>query len=111
MVESLCRCGNKFSHKSNLKRKYCSVKCQRFFLRRNIRPSREELVRLVNEMSMVKIAKLYSVSDTAIRKWCDAEGIDLGNRRGFWAKRLAGSKHRDDKPDVRLAEFGETQQT
>lgn len=39
------------------------------------RPSREELKKLIREMSFIKIAKLYNCSDNAIRKWCDKENL------------------------------------
>lgn len=34
------------------------------------RPSKEELKTLIKEKSMVKIGKMYGVSDNSVRKWC-----------------------------------------
>ena len=34
------------------------------------RPSKEELKFLIKEKSMVKIGKMYGVSDNSVRKWC-----------------------------------------
>ena len=39
------------------------------------RPSREELKDLIRTKSFLEIAKIYQVSDNAIRKWCDAENL------------------------------------
>lgn len=38
-------------------------------------PSRENLERLIIELSMTKIGKLYNVSDNAVRKWCVKYGL------------------------------------
>ena len=35
------------------------------------RPTREKLKELIREKSFLQIAKIYNVSDNAIRKWCD----------------------------------------
>lgn len=48
--------------------------------------TKEELVKLINEMPMVKVGRLFGVSDNAIRKWCYSYGIILPNRVGYWAK-------------------------
>jgi len=39
------------------------------WLRKVERPSKEELEELIKKYSMVKIGKMYGVSDTAVRKW------------------------------------------
>ena len=39
------------------------------------RPSREELKILIREKPFTQIGEMYGVSDNAIRKWCDAEGL------------------------------------
>lgn len=39
------------------------------------RPSREELKKLIRNTPFTKIAAQFGVSDNAIRKWCDAEGL------------------------------------
>ena len=44
----------------------CSHKKQR----RTIRPSREELKKLIRTKSFVELSRIYGVSDNAIRKWC-----------------------------------------
>ena len=48
---------------------------------RNVkRPSRETLKKLIRTESFVGIGRMYGVSDNAIRKWCKAEGLPVGNR-------------------------------
>lgn len=39
------------------------------------RPSREELKILIRKKSFTEIARIYEVSDNAIRKWCKAENL------------------------------------
>ena len=50
-------------------------KCISFESRMVERPSREELKNLIRTKSFLEIAKMYQVSDNAIRKWCDAENL------------------------------------
>lgn len=49
----------------------CAKKSQRICER----PTREELKNLIRTMPFTQIGNLYNVSDNAIRKWCDAEGL------------------------------------
>jgi len=44
-------------------------------LRTTVRPSREELKKLIRTTAFTKIAEQYGVSDNAIRKWCIAEHL------------------------------------
>lgn len=39
------------------------------------RPDRETLKKLIREKSFTEIGRIYGVTDNAIRKWCDAEGL------------------------------------
>lgn len=48
---------------------YCSHKCLSLSKRKIQRPSKEELEILVKTTSMVKIGKMFGVSDNAVRKW------------------------------------------
>jgi hypothetical protein len=52
------------------------------------KPSREELQKKVWEKPSSVLCKEYSVSDTAIKKWCRAYSIDKPPR-GYWAKLLS----------------------
>jgi len=71
-----CRlCGKEFKPKHSSQR-YCSRECgQRVGRRVGIgrrrvdRPPHAELLRLVDELGYLGVARLYGVSDTAIRKW------------------------------------------
>lgn len=60
------KCGAQISQKAIL-----CVSCAREEQRKVIRPSREELKNLIRHTPFTSIAKQYSVSDNAIRKWCD----------------------------------------
>lgn len=40
------------------------------------RPSKEILIKLITENPFVQIAKIYNVSDNAIRKWCKSYSIN-----------------------------------
>lgn len=48
---------------------YCK-KCASFLQRKVIRPTREELKRMIRETSFTGIGKYFQVSDNAVRKWC-----------------------------------------
>lgn len=45
------------------------------------RPSKEILEELVLTYPMVKIGKMYNVTDNSIRKWCKWYGIEIGSTR------------------------------
>lgn len=51
------------------------------------RPSKEELEKMISEIPMTRIGLKYGVSNSAIKKWCRDYGIELENRRGYWAKK------------------------
>lgn len=38
-------------------------------------PSRDELKKMVRELSFVDIGKKFNVTDNAVRKWCKSENI------------------------------------
>jgi len=61
----------------DIEQSFCSEKCGGLHRRKIERPSKEELEKLLTEMSMVKIGKKFGVSDNSIRKWCRSYGIDL----------------------------------
>jgi len=43
--------------------------------RKVVRPDKEQLQNLLNENSFVQIAKMYGVSDNAIRRWCKSYSL------------------------------------
>jgi hypothetical protein len=53
--------------------------------RKVLRPSKEELEKLLWEKPTSQIAKDFGLSDKAIEKWCKAYGIEKPPR-GYWAK-------------------------
>jgi protein-arginine kinase activator protein McsA len=57
--------------------KYCCPNCQSKGRRKCIRPSKEELKRLIDEMPMTHVGKKYNVSDNAVRKWCKIYQISI----------------------------------
>jgi hypothetical protein len=70
-----CPCGEMFSQKAT-NQKYCSYKCAQFDRRKiKDRPDKETLTQLLSQHSMLKISKMYGVSDHTIRKWRDAYKI------------------------------------
>ncbi len=72
--------------------KFCSTECMAISNRKvKIRPSKEELKTLLWEISTVKIAEKYGVSDKAVEKWAKSYGIDKPPR-GYWAKKYSESK-------------------
>lgn len=63
------------------------VPCARIKSRKALRPSKQELEKLVAEIPMTHIGKIYGVSDSAVKKWCKKLGIELKPMRGYWAKK------------------------
>jgi hypothetical protein len=55
--------------------KFCSVICSAESKRKIKRPSRDELIKLLEKKPYTQIAKIYNVSDNAIRKWAKCYGI------------------------------------
>lgn len=51
------------------------VTCYNLSNRKAVRPDRDELKRLIKNLPFTQIAKLYGVSDNAIRKWCKNENL------------------------------------
>lgn len=52
-----------------IKRKTCSPNCNHINQQKVERPSKEELIKMINEMTWVQIGRIYKVSDNAVRKW------------------------------------------
>ncbi len=64
---------------------------------RNPRPpliSKEDLSRLMWEMSIEKVGKLYGVSDNAIRRWACKHELSLPPP-GYWIRRNSGYTHEE----------------
>lgn len=72
-VYKTCKaCNNKFS---SANKTFCSYQCYMLNNRKVERPTKDELQKLIQEYSFVKIGKMYNVSDNAIRKWCKSYSI------------------------------------
>lgn len=50
-------------------------KCYAATTRKCERPSREELKKMIRTKPFLQIGRMYNVSDNAVRKWCDIEGL------------------------------------
>jgi hypothetical protein len=76
--ELVCkRCGKTFlsTYKRN---SYCSSKCRGEEHRKvNNRPSKEDLIELIKNNTIVKIGKIYNISDNAVRKWAKNYGVNI----------------------------------
>lgn len=64
------QCGKEISRGAKL----CES-CAHELRRKAERPTRAELKNLIRTTPFTKIGELYGVTDNAIRKWCDAEGL------------------------------------
>jgi hypothetical protein len=56
--------------------------------RKVVRPTKEELKKLLWEIPTQRLAERYGVSDKAVEKWAKSYGIDKPPR-GYWAKKAA----------------------
>ena len=88
-ITKTCKCGKQFVciKYKNKQRKYCSYECFKRFNTNPNKPSKEELEKLINEISFVKLGEKYGVSDVTIKNWCKRYGIITGNRLGYWSKK------------------------
>jgi len=55
---------------------YCSNKCRMSATRKIVRPSKDELEKIVRDKSLEQIGREMGVTGKAIVKWCKAYGID-----------------------------------
>jgi hypothetical protein len=63
------RCNENYQPKTE-KQKYCSAKCCKIFQRKVAeRPSKEQLLREVEETNWCAVGRKYGVTDNTIRKW------------------------------------------
>jgi len=60
---------------------YCSSKCHRISSRKVERPSKEQLLHDIANMSFLAMGKKYGVSDNGVRKWARYYGIELKKRK------------------------------
>lgn len=51
------------------------VSCSNLNRRKITRPTRDELKDLIRNNSFLSIGRMFNVTDNAVRKWCDLEGL------------------------------------
>lgn len=69
--KNFCKiCGSKISNGAD----YC-VQCKALLSRKVERPNREQLKTLIRTESFLEIGRKYSVTDNAVRRWCDMESL------------------------------------
>lgn len=75
-IKGICEFCKQEFRKKKRSRKFCSRKCANQIICPNNalrhlkdRPSKQELLNLLKDLSYLKVAKLYNVSDNTIRKW------------------------------------------
>jgi hypothetical protein len=76
-IKKICfTCKEEFDTKIDTQ-KYCCLECQRFSLRKTIRPNKDELQKLIldDSISWIKIGKMFGVSDNAVRKWAKSYNL------------------------------------
>lgn len=60
----------KTEFKTKIKKQiYCSPTCSQIAKKKTSHPTKDELQKLIAELSWTKIGKMYNVSDNAVRKW------------------------------------------
>lgn len=61
---------------TNGRQKFCSVECSNKNKHKCKHPTKEQLQKDIDSMSMLAVGKKYGVSDNAVRKWAKKYGID-----------------------------------
>jgi len=61
--------------------KYCSYKCCKLAKRKVTRPDKEELIEILKHNNWTKAAKMFGVSDNAVRKWAKQYSIDTNRKQ------------------------------
>lgn len=79
--EKKCEHCQKVFQTNDKKQKFCSKKCTDEHQRRCVRPSKEELEKLILEKSYKELGRNFGVTDNAIRKWCIRYGIKLPEKK------------------------------
>ena len=83
-IERLCKCG-KVKARYSIQCMSCSNKQPKIYNRKVVRPTKEDLEKLIWESPMSQLKKVFGVSDVAIKKWCKAYNISTPPQ-GYWNK-------------------------
>ena len=59
---------------------YCSDKCSKLAKRKVDRPTKEQLIEILKDHNWTKTAKMFGVSDVAVRKWAKQYGINTNRK-------------------------------
>lgn len=60
---------------------YCSDKCSKIGNRKVQRPNKEQLIDILKNNNWTKTAKLFGVTDNAVRKWAKQYGINTNRKQ------------------------------
>lgn len=97
-VTKLCEsCGRQYRTEWARRKesRFCSKKCKDASCRKILRPSALQLTHLLLFFSYVKIAKIYDVSETLVRKWCEIENVTGPTiKERVWLKKLSNKDKR-----------------
>lgn len=77
-ISNCINCGHEFEKKSK-KQKFCNPDCYAKSMERE-KPSKDEMVNLITNNPISRVAKICNVSDTTIRKWCEEYGLPSKNK-------------------------------
>lgn len=72
------KCDN--CHIDTYNKKYCSDKCCKLAKRKVDRPTKEELIQILKINNWTKTARMFGVSDIAVRKWAKQYGINTNRK-------------------------------
>jgi DNA-binding protein Fis len=62
-------------------KKYCSDKCSKLAKRKVDRPSKEQLIEILKNNNWTKTAKMFGVTDNAVRKWVKQYGMNTDRKQ------------------------------
>jgi hypothetical protein len=88
IIVECAHCKAKFK-RLNKDSKYCSNECAHYASRKVVRPTAEQLAKLIWQYPMTQLGAMHGVSDKAVKKWCKAYGITEFPPKGYFLRKLA----------------------
>lgn len=70
----------KTCNKNTYNKHYCCDKCSKLANRKADRPGKEELIEILRKNNWTKTAKMFGVTDNAVRKWAKTYGINTNRK-------------------------------